>query len=597
MTSRHRVSAHAEGKVRVLPAEVSLLIAAGEVIERPASVARELIDNSLDAGSSCIEVEVTDGGLGMIRVTDDGEGMSAQDAVRAFERHATSKLRREEDLSAIRTLGFRGEALPSIASVSHLRVSTATRAAAVGTQLSLKAGTVTETSDVATVPGTRIEVLDLFFNTPARKKFLKSPVTEFSHICQAAQHAALVFPQVQFRLVHNGREVFAYPSVASRRDRVRQVYGSRFAEEAIAITEHRTGLVLEGFIVDPASARASRTPQDLFVNRRVIKNAAVVRALYDGYGASFAKGAHPTFVLFLDVEPSRVDVNVHPAKREVRFADHEMVYHTVRGAVRNGLAPVGSECDSSSGGQAVHAVTPVTSSDPMLGEMTGTRSSAVAQQSQSHSLPWSEGEHVREPRQTYAALPGLEVHPLGQVNETFLVAKVGTELHVVDQHTAHERVLFERLSRRWRERQVVSQPLLIPEQVELAPHQAVLLDRHLADLEPLGLAIERFGGASFLIRAAPSDLRGAAYRALLDDIVDDLSQWNRLASLEARIQPILASLACHAAVRAGRSMDLPEIKQLIEDWAHAGYPTTCPHGRRIALRLSIEELSRIFGRA
>jgi DNA mismatch repair protein MutL len=221
----------------------------------------------------------------------------------------------------------------------------------------------------------------------------------------------------------------------------------------------------------------------------------------------------------------------------------------------------------------------------------------VALQSASDSLPWTEGERVREPQQTYAALPGLEVRPFGQINETFLVAQVGTELHVVDQHTAHERVLFERLSRRWRERQVLSQPLLIPEQVELAPHQAVLLDRHLADLEPLGLAIERFGSATFLIRAVPADLQGIACRALLEDLLDDLSQWSALPSLEARIQPILASLACHAAVRSGRSMDLPEIKQLVEDWAHAGSPTTCPHGRRIALRLSVDELSRIFGRA
>ena len=325
------------GKIQVLAGEVVSRIAAGEVVERPAAFLKELIDNSLDAGSTRITIEVTDGGRRMIRVTDDGEGMGQADALLAFQRHATSKLRSEEDLSGIRTLGFRGEALPSIASVSKVQMVTACRHEPVGTRLLMTGGTLTKMEDAAAAPGTQVEVTDLFFNTPARKKFLKATTTEFSHLCQIVQQAALAWPRIQFRLGHNGQDVLDYPPVSSLRDRILQVYGSRFLRDIIAVREERPGFLLEGVTVDPVRTRTGRSPQDLFVNQRPVKNATVAHAVYGAYEGHLPKGQLPVFVLFLAVDPDRVDVNVHPSKIEVRFRDsravHQFVFHAVQRAL------------------------------------------------------------------------------------------------------------------------------------------------------------------------------------------------------------------------------------------------------------------------
>src|SRR2546428_557132 len=479
------------GKIQVLPGEVVSRIAAGEVVERPAAVVKELIDNSLDAGSTRITIEVTDGGRRMIKVTDDGEGMGQADALLAFQRHATSKLRSEEDLLGIRTLGFRGEALPSIASVSKVRMVTACRHEPVGTRMLVTGGTITKTEEAAAAPGTQIEITDLFFNTPARRKFLKASTTEFSHLCQIVQQAALAWPRTQFRLRHNGRDVLEYSPVSSLRDRVLQIYGARFLKDIIAVREERPGFLLEGFTVNPVRTRAGRSPQDLFVNRRPVKNATVAHAVYDGYGGHLSKGQHPVFVLFLAVDPDRVDVNVHPTKREVRFADQDMIHQSVRQVIRGALR-----------GRSEELGMPIP--------------------------PDSRGEWPR-PGSTAAGEP---------------------------------------------------------------PHDATILEEHLADLATLGLELESFGANSFVIRAVPALLGQFDYSTLVQDLVEDLAQWNAASSLETRVRPVLASLACHGAVRAGRALDPSESKRLIEDWVEESLPMTCPHGRRVALRLPAEELAR-----
>jgi DNA mismatch repair protein MutL len=282
----------------------------------------------------------------MIKVTDDGEGMSHADAPVAFQRHATSKLRTEEDLSSIETMGFRGEALPSIASVSRVRVRTASRTDSVGTQLFLTGGLLTRQEDIGGAPGTQVEVTDLFFNTPARKKFLKTTVTEFSHVCQVVQRSAIAWPRVQFRLKHNSQDVLDYSIVDSRYDRILQVYGPRVVGQMTAVRSERPGICLEGMTVKAVHARATRSPQELFVNRRPVRNTTVTHAVYDGYGSSLAKGCHPVYVLCLEIEPMRVDVNVHPAKREVRFADQDLIHQTIRQAIREAVGaehPVGAQ--------------------------------------------------------------------------------------------------------------------------------------------------------------------------------------------------------------------------------------------------------------
>jgi DNA mismatch repair protein MutL len=588
-------------KIHVLPSEVIGRIAAGEVVERPAAVVKELIENSLDAGSTSIAVEIQDGGLGLIRVTDNGEGMSRQDAVLAFERHATSKLRSDADLDTVQTLGFRGEALPSIAAVSQVRITTAAPGQQVGTKISIAGGAVETVEDVACVPGTRIDVQSLFFNTPARKKFLKTPATEFSHITQAVQQASLAWPQVHFKLTHNGYEVLNCPAVSRHRDRISQIYREAFVDRTLEVDAEQQGFGIKGYIVDPVRARATKAPQDLFVNRRPIRNPTVLHALSDGYSAFLAKGHHPVFVLFMDVDSRRVDVNVHPMKREVRFVDAETVHRVVRSAVRETL---GSRVTAMSPPdvplEAVHLSQLEQRSDGQLmprplGVMSDRRGRPSVPVPEGADLSGIQSALIAEGSPAYQESHDAVI-PLGQMARTFLVAQVGDELHVVDQHTAHERVLFERLRKQWRDRLLVSQPLLLPQPIEVSAQQAEVLQTHAADLDQLGLSIEPFGSGACLVRALPAILAHADAEALVHDLVEDLAQWDSLSSLEERVTPIMASLACHGAVRAGRSMALPEIKRLVEEWVEEGRIMTCPHGRRVAFRLSVDELARMFNR-
>jgi len=602
-------------KIQVLPEQVVGRIAAGEVVERPAAVVKELLENSLDAGSTAIQIDIKDGGRTLIKVTDDGEGMGPEDASLAFQRHATSKLRSEHDLWGIRTMGFRGEALPSIAAVAKVRLRTCLRGAAAGVVLQVTGGKLGKAEQAGPAPGTRIEVADLFFNTPARKKFLKTAATEFSHVCQVVQHAALAWPQVAFRLTHNGQPVLDYARAQTRRDRVLQVYGSRLLEQMVEVRAERQGVRLEGFASGAPHVRTTKTPQDLFVNRRPVKNPTVTHAIYDGYGPSLAKGRHPVFVLFLHVDPQRVDVNVHPTKREIRFADQELIHQTVRHAIRatvggappelrpdvpahlrlQSFAPAagGGRVQGTSAFRPSWAGWPAQTSPPVA---EGGRAADAAQSLPGTGHDPARSTAVHETELPYATGASVEVVPLGQLSRTFLVAEVGGELQVIDQHTAHERVLFERLWRAWLGHHVPAQALLMPEPFDLPPHLATLLARYLPDLEKLGLEIAPFGLNSFVVRSVPAPLGGLDYPSLIQDLVDDLARWNAVSPMEERVRPVLATLACHSAVRAGRAMELPEIKRLVEDWVAEGLPMTCPHGRRVALRLPADELARIFGR-
>lgn len=596
-------------KIVVLPGDVVSRIAAGEVVERPAAVVKELIENSLDAGSRSITVEVKDGGLALIRVTDDGEGMSREDAPRAFERHATSKLKSDQDLWSLRTMGFRGEALPSIASVAQVRVATALRNEEVGTEFQVKGGTVGRLLDAPPVRGTRIEVTELFHNQPARKKFLKSIPTEFSHISRVTQQAALAWPSVHFRLSHNGQEILNYPAAPSDRERVGQVYRRLFLDQSLPVQAVQPAARLSGYTIDAVHAKASRTPQELFVNRRPVRNTAVFHAVAEGYGSFLPKGYHPLFVLFLDVDPDRVDVNVHPTKREVRFSENEAIHQLVRRAVRQALGNpervsivpgIRVSGAGRAGGQpesqgftpsSRDAVLPAAGS-PVEPSNAGTETDVVTPSGREAQLAF-----VSEAAEPYVRVPSTEVVALGQLNRTFLVVQIGGDLTVIDQHTAHERVLFERLFRAWSARGIQSQPLLIPEPIELSVPHAALLQRYQDELEKLGLELEPFGATAVLVRAVPVGLGKIDTETFLPDLLDDLSQWDSASGLEAKVRPVLASLACHGAVRAGRPMEPAEIKALVEDWRGEGEMTTCPHGRRTSFRLSVQDLEKIFGRA
>ncbi len=604
-------AASCSAKIHVLPDDVVSRIAAGEVVERPAAVVKELLENSLDAGGLHITIDVKDGGLALIRVTDDGEGINRTDLPRAFERHATSKLRSDRDLASVTTMGFRGEALPSIASVSHVLVTTATRQDTVGSQLTLVAGAGGSIVDAPPVLGTRIEVSNLFFNQPARKKFLKSTTTELSHITHVVHLAGLAWPSVHFRLTHNGQEVLNYPAVTADRDRILQVYRQAFLDRTIEVRGRTAGLSIRGVMIDPVHARSSRTPQELFVNRRPIRNATVFHAVMDGYGSFLPKGHHPTFVLFLDIEPDRLDVNVHPTKKEVRFAETEALHQLVRQSVRHaisgserkvvlGLTQAGlSRTAPEFAPTAERQTKSFGDSHPADLISARRRDSRI---NASDAMPLSgivEGSQLAFAHETAAAYRHAEnpdIVPFGQILRTYLVAQVGGELQVIDQHTAHERVLFQRLWRGWQSRDIPSQPLLIPEPIELSAAQCMLLLTCCDDLEKLGLLIEPFGATAIAIRGVPVGLGKVDAAVLVQDLLDDVTEWDSASSLEIRVQPVLASLACHGAVRAGRALVLPEIQQLIYDWVQEGLIMTCPHGRRTAFRLSTDELAKLFGR-
>ncbi len=577
-------------RITVLAGDVVNRIAAGEVVERPASVVKELMENAVDAGCARVSVDVEEAGRRLIRVTDDGSGMPPDEAVLAFQRHATSKIRTEEDLYTIRTMGFRGEALPSIAAVSKVRLVTVAAGAAVGTDIRLDGGALVKQREAAAAPGTTVEVADLFYNTPARRKFLKSPATEFSHICQTVQRQALAFPAVHVRLTHNGSAVAEYPAVRSLRERVQQVYGVSLIDACVEVNEKDGALHLEGLCCRPLDTTPSRTPQDLFVNQRWVKSPAIAHALQMGYGTCLPKGHQPRFVLALHVDPNQLDVNVHPTKREVRFSDQEKVYEMVRARVKEAVMP------STSVSRMV-AVPDLPASSPSAAFI-----SEVAEPAQLYQPTLRAGEvGVGGPGTRQAGGEGppstlMDVRALGQIANRYLLAQIGAELLVVDQHTAHERVLFDRLAAQLAAGTIPSQQSLLPQMVELAAGEAVTVRAHLDDLNRLGFEVEEFGQGTFVVRAVPALIGTDSPQALFRSLVEDWENSPSTPSLQGRYNAVLATMACHSAVRAGREMEGVEMRRLIEDWHAAGAVSTCPHGRRVAMRLTLDELDRIFGR-
>ena len=586
-----------ESRIRVLPESVASQIAAGEIVERPASVVKELLDNSVDAGSTVVSVDVVDGGRTLIRVIDDGEGMSRADAPLACQRFATSKISHPCDLTGIATYGFRGEALPSIAAVSRFRMLTARPHSLTGTAVVIDGADVRSVEERGAAPGTRIEVEELFFNTPGRRKFLKTTATEFSHIAHVVQQAALVNLHTQFRLTHNDHVAFDYPKVATLEDRLLQVYGPKLMDMMLSVHYEQADVRVRGMIVNPHHAKTGRTPQEMFVNRRPVKNATIAHAVHESYGSFLPKGRHPTFALMVEVAPDEVDVNVHPSKREVKFRSPDLIHRAIRTAVRGplqkdvaGPSTLSSGCDE----REVGVVEQETTGES--GELFVTRStpSMAHVQSSSGNGQNHEAAQVKESPVLYQLEP--EVQIFGQIHTTYIVAQIGDELHVLDQHTIHERVLFERLWRGWKGCDIQTQPLLIPEPVDVPVTAATRLTEILPELVNVGLELESFGPSSFVIRSVPALVGQMNYGALLEDIIEDLSEWNSVDSLDKPIRSVLASMACKGAVQAGRRMEQPEMKHVVDEWLREGSPMTCPHGRRISLRFGGEELHRIFRR-
>jgi len=667
-------------KIRVLPDHISNLIAAGEVVERPASVAKELVENAIDAGATRIVIDVESGGRRLLKITDDGEGMTRDDAVLAFERHATSKISKAEDLSAIGTLGFRGEALASIASVARVELVTHTNDAAAGTRVAIDGGRMRDVKDAAHPRGTTIAVRDLFFNTPARRKFLRSEATESYPLTNLVTHYALAHPEIALTLTNNGRETLRVAPAKDLRERAYQIFGAQFLDGLLEVnngvsepTETSFSLPqiakVQGFVSAPRERRTSRDAQFLFVNGRFVRDRLIGRALSEGYRSILPHGVYPAALLFIEVPLEEVDVNVHPAKTEVRFRRAAAVADSVREAVRAclasaGYAPaseirdtaslvdeIGADTDASPVAAPTREVLPTTNDPqasrvfelrpepqqeriafaaagaqaPSADEVSGpaTTAHAVEQSIISASTvikPQSEEffaavelAATTSEVKAFPDLPPLDsaikfvrevaveslssnIRPIGQLDESFIIATDDEGLLLIDQHVAHERVLFDKYRALEASRRAESQQMLIPETFDLTPAQAAAFDVVSEELEAYGFELMRLSGRTVAIKSTPADLPASEARNVLAEVLDTVDAEKRGAARATLRDEIAASLACHAAIKVNMPLAPEKMRWLIDRLLLPSSTTTCPNGRHVILPLAKQDIMKGFHR-
>jgi DNA mismatch repair protein MutL len=583
-------------RIHRLPPDLANQIAAGEVVERPASVAKELIENALDAGARRIAIAIELGGKKLIRVEDDGEGMDPDDARLALERHATSKIARADDLDAIRTLGFRGEALPSIASVSHFTLRTRARGTESGTEIKVNGGAVASIREVGAPEGTCIEVADLFYNLPARRKFLKSDTAEATQVSRLVTQLALAYAEVGFSLTSNGRTLLQCAPASGLRERFFQLFGER--ADLVEIRKEAAGLAIEGYVAALGDQGPVRGAQNVFVNRRIVKDRTIAHAIVDAYSVATIKERSPEVHLFLRIAPDRVDVNVHPTKAEVRFLEQSLVHEVIRRALGEALGqgrapelqfrldqPAGSEPEAR----------PMSIPGVLAGAMVGNRWSNES------LVPGSLGPEssVLSPESPVPESRVPEIRPmipLGQFRDTFIIAVDDEGIAIIDQHVAHERVLFEQVTERLTSGRLESQRLLTPILLELSPAQRQALAQHATTLERFGIEIEEFGGDSVRISAVPGLLEPAQCEAAVRALADDLEGLGGGTRVEEALRRIAATMACHAAVKANYPLTLDKMRYILEELRRTAYSSVCPHGRPVVLRLTRREIEKNFQR-
>jgi len=583
-------------------------IAAGEVVERPASVVKELVENALDAGARSIQVEVEDGGLALVRVADDGAGMDREDALLSLERHATSKLRDAEGLAAIGTMGFRGEAVPAIASVSRMRIDTCAAEDGAGVRVAVEGGRVVETGEIARARGTTVEVRDLFFNTPARRKFMRAPATESGHASEAVLRLALARTDVSFSLRSAGRVALSAAAGSSLADRAASALGREAHRHLVAVDARRGEVRVLGVVASPDHSEATSRSLYLYVNGRYVRDRGAAHAVLRAYAGSLPAGRHPAGVLFVEVPLDRVDVNVHPQKLEVRFAEARTVYDALFHAISDALRPApwlrhgatappaGALVDGMGVPIAAEEVAAVLGEARALhpGEPWHSGADAGAPGGPGLAFPHpAEEMGLGPPRTGYFA----SLRYVGQHARTYLLCEApGGGLVVVDQHASHERVLFHRLREAFRARRLEIQPFLVPTVVALPPAPARALEANLAEVERLGIAVEPFGGDSFAVKGAPALLAGVALGPLLADLAAQLEQVERGSAVEAAVDDLLATMACHAAVRANEPVGAEEARALLDGLDAIDFKARCPHGRPVVFELPLAELEKRVGR-
>ena len=596
-------------RIRLLPEILASQVAAGEVVERPASVVKELVENSIDAGARRIEVSVRRGGISVIRVVDDGCGMDRDDALLSLERHATSKIRTSADLAAIATLGFRGEALPSIASVSRFRLTTREPEAVAGTEIIVAGGRIETVRDGGEAPGTQIEVRSIFYNLPARRKFLRSENTESRNIEHQLHLQATGHPEIAFVFVRDERVVFQLPAASSLAERIRDLYGRELVERLLTVEESAgsSKIRIRGLIGQAGVSRQSRAQQLVFVNGRAIESPVLTAALREGYHTALMKGQFPVTFLFLDLDPAAVDVNVHPAKREVRFRDpgfvREAVVEAVRGTLESGRRDWQQQFQRPPGAGIA---------DP--GPVRSPASSAVDQHVLSIDGPQSSMPAATSARPTVApgaapfvrhdesdlpspALSGAQQFQIiGILNKLYVLMENQDGLVLVDQHAAHERILFEELRRRMEEQGVPSQRLLLAQTFELAPRDAEWVERNAATLQKMGIGIEPFGQNAFKIDSLPTFLDVSDPVTFMRKVIDGLKSASNGSSAMRLGEDMIAKTVCRHAVKANDPLRYLEVEKLISDLLECDLPYCCPHGRPTMIQISHTELEKKFGR-
>jgi DNA mismatch repair protein MutL len=593
------------GIINLLPSDLANQIAAGEVVERPASVVKELIENAIDAGARRIQIYIELGGKRVVRVEDDGEGMSPEDARLSLERHATSKIQRADDLAAIHTLGFRGEALPSIASVSHFVMKTRLRGEIAGTEIRVNGGAVAAVREIGTAEGTSIEVGDLFYNLPARRKFLKTDTGEATQVSRVVTQFALGYPEVGFMLTSGPRTMFNWPAVSKFDDRLYQVFGDR--PDLVPVGKALSGFSIKGVVAALTEQGPTRGVQNVFVNRRIVKDKTIAHAIIDAYSHASIKERSPEVHLFLEIPADRVDVNVHPTKAEVRFRDqsfiHEAVKHAVADAIGRGPVPElqllpGSYYDAMPRAQSIPNV--------LSGGVYPSRwvpgGSAMAPGSPGSVLGELEtvgagafvaGTETVHPGAAESLKPMI---PLGQFRDTFIIAVDADGIAIIDQHVAHERVLFERVMERLSSGRLESQRLLEPMLVELSPEGRQSLLSHSADLERLGFGVDEFGGETLRVTGVPALLGREDAVTAIRALAEDLEGLDRGREAGDALRRIAATTACHAAVKANYPLTHEKMMHILEELRRTAYSTVCPHGRPVMLRLTRREIEKNFQR-
>jgi len=606
--------------LRRLPEHLVNQIAAGEVVERPASVAKELIENAIDAGATAIDVVARDGGQAYLSVTDNGKGMTPDELTLSVERHATSKLP-NDDLVDIRSLGFRGEALPSIGAVSRLQITSRAEGADEAWTIEVDAGRFTEPAPAALSRGTRVEVSDLFYATPARLKFLKTVRTEIGRIAETMHRLAMAHPEIGFTLSDGQRRSIDLPATSGdlfemRLTRLAAIMGREFAENAMRIDAGRDDVRLTGYASLPTLNRGNAAMQFLFVNGRPVRDKLIIGAIRGAYRDFLSHDRHPLVALFLELPADEVDVNVHPAKTEVRFRDAGRVRGMIVGALKHALAEAGHRASTTVAGHTLGAFRqggspglPYRSSTPSYGggggDWVGSGSAALARNMESYHAPLPglsdvpTARHLEDEPVQSSDHPAQD-YPLGvaraQVHETYVVAQTGDGIVIVDQHAAHERLVHERIKKSLEGGGVARQGLLIPEIVELSEDEAGRLLERADELAELGLVIEGFGPGTIMVRETPALLGEMDVKGLLRDLADDLQEYEEAIALRNRLGDVCATMACHGSIRSGRRLTGEEMNALLREMEATPHSGQCSHGRPTYVELKLEDIEKLFGR-